>query len=121
MTDHRHLLGRRAEEAAARYLEAHGYRVLARNWRTVEGELDIVAERDGVLAFVEVRARRGQAMGTAAESITPRKRRRLLRAALAYLQETGATLEPRLDVILLQLTPGGRILSLEHLPGAVEE
>ncbi|GBD12719.1 hypothetical protein HRbin24_00732 [bacterium HR24] len=112
--------GRWAEDLAASYLRAHGYRVLARNLRTAEGELDIVACKGEVLAFVEVRARRGRAGGSAAESIGPRKRARLLRAAAAYLQEAGSSLQPRIDVLLIELSPGGRLLRLEHIEGAIE-
>lgn len=94
--------------------------MLARNLRTPEGELDIVAAKGEVLAFVEVRARRGWAAGSAAESITPRKKERLLRAAEAYIQEAGSGLQPRIDVLLVELSPGGRLLRLEHIEGAVE-
>ncbi len=118
--DDRGRLGRWAEELAAAYLESRGYRVLARNLRTPEGELDIVARKGEVLALVEVRARRGGAAGSAAESIGPRKRQRLLRAAAAYLQEADPTLQPRLDVLLVELSPRGRLLRLEHIEGAVE-
>ncbi len=118
--DDRGRLGRWAEDLAAAYLESRGYRVLARNLRTPEGELDIVARKGEVLALVEVRARRGGAAGSAAESIGPRKRQRLLRAAAAYLQEADPTLQPRLDVLLVELSPRGRLLRLEHIEGAVE-
>jgi putative endonuclease len=118
--DDRGRLGRWAEDLAAAYLESRGYRVLARNLRTPEGELDIVARKGEVLALVEVRARRGGAVGSAAESIGPRKRQRLLRAAAAYLQEADPTLQPRLDVLLVELSPRGRLLRLEHIEGAVE-
>ena len=113
-------LGRWAEELAASYLQSRGYRLLARNLRTGAGELDIVAQRGEVLALVEVRARRGRRLGTAAESIGPRKRQRLLQAAAAYLQGVEGPLQPRLDVLLVELSPRGRLLSLEHIEGAVE-
>ena len=62
-------------------------RICARNWRCARGEIDLVAEKDGVLIFVEVRARRGDRLGTPEESITPAKRAKLIAAAQTYLDE----------------------------------
>ena len=60
--DLRHSLGRLGEELAAAHLERLGYRVIARNYRTRFGELDLVATDDGVLVFCEVKARRGSGL-----------------------------------------------------------
>ncbi len=118
----RRRLGDFGERLALQHLKAHGYRIRDRNFRTREGELDIVAERDGVLVFLEVRTRRGQAMGTAAESVTPAKQRRLIALAQAYAQ-THEDLPPqhRIDVITLTLAPNGRLLALDHIQNAVCE
>jgi ribonuclease HII len=113
-------LGRQAEEAAVAYLAALGWEVLERNRRTPEGEIDVVARDGHELVFVEVKGRRSEAMGTPAEAITPRKRRRLVRAVLSYMQETGCQAQPRIDVVLVRLGRGGQVLGLEHLRGAVE-
>lgn len=67
------------------YLEASGWRVLARNWRTKGGELDLVALRDGALRIVEVRAR-ADGLVDGLDSVGHRKRQRLVHAAEAYLQ-----------------------------------
>lgn len=82
--------GRLAEDAAARYAEAQGFAIVARNWRCRLGEIDIVARDGSAWVVVEVRARRGEGAGTAAESVTPRKMRRLRRLAAAFAQEAGA-------------------------------
>ncbi len=120
MPPSRRLLGDFGERVAVQHLGARGYRIRERNFRTREGEIDIIAEGDGVLAFVEVRTRRGAALGSAAESITPAKRRRLLALAEAYAQDR-PDLPPqrRIDVIALDLAPDGRLLSLRHIEGAV--
>ncbi|WOQ70554.1 YraN family protein [Microbacterium limosum] len=76
--------GRAGEERAARYLADAGWLILARNWRCREGELDLVAQRDGVLAAVEVKSRRGIGYGHPFEAITPRKLDRLRRLAVAW-------------------------------------
>lgn len=120
MATSRQRLGDLGERLAAHHLESKGYRIRERNFRTRAGEIDIVAEREGVLAFVEVRTRRGTAMGTAAESVTAAKRRRLVALAEAYgqLQENLPN-EWRIDVIALDLSSDGHLLSLNHIEGAV--
>ena len=75
------VLGRAAEEAAARHLEGLGWRILAANFRAKGGELDLVAMDGEVLAIVEVRYRASDRYGGAAASITHAKRARIVRAA----------------------------------------
>jgi putative endonuclease len=119
MSDERVRLGRFGERLAAAHLEAKGYAILDRNFRCREGEIDIIAQNDGCLVFVEVRTRRGDAMGTALESITPLKCARLVAAADAYCeQHPEAVPERRVDVIAVDLTPGGRLLRVEHFENA---
>jgi len=115
-------LGAFGERLAAAHLEAKGYRIVERNFRTREGEVDIIAEKDGCLVFVEVRTRRGDAMGTAAESVTPAKQGRLLTLAQAYAQSRN-DLPPqhRIDVVALDLSPHGRLLALRHIEGAIAD
>ncbi len=93
--------GTTAEAAAATALEAEGWRVLARRARTPAGELDLVAEREGLLAFVEVKAR--PSLAEAAYALGPRQRARLLAAAECWLAENpghGAA-GMRFDVVLV--------------------
>ncbi|RMG13971.1 MAG: YraN family protein [Planctomycetota bacterium] len=81
-------LGRYGEDAALAAARARGARLLARNWRTRRGELDLVLDEGGVVVFVEVKARRGRSHGTGLQAVTPKKQRRLLRAAHAFLSAT---------------------------------
>jgi putative endonuclease len=114
------VLGDLGERLAVQHLLAKGYRIRERNFRIREGEIDIVAEQDDLLAFIEVRCRRGQAMGTASESLTPTKQRRLVGLAEAYGQTDDRLPERRrIDVIAVDFGPSGRLLSLEHIEGAV--
>jgi len=116
----RRVLGDLGERLAVQHLLAKGYRIRESNFRTREGEIDIIAEQGDMLAFVEVRCRRGDAMGSAGESLTAAKQQRLLRLAEAYGQaRDGLPAQRRIDVIALDFGPGGRLLSLDHIEGAV--
>ena len=99
---------------ALEYLRARGYEIVATNWRTRYGEIDIVARDRGTVVVVEVRARRSAGFGTAAESVGPQKRQRLVRMAEAYLQQHAPHASARIDVVTVD---GGRV---EHLVGAVD-
>jgi putative endonuclease len=84
-TDQRHQLGRLGEALAAGLLEDTGLRVVARNWRCREGEIDLVAAGPGMLVFCEVKTRRGDGYGSPAAAVVPLKQARLRRLAAAYL------------------------------------
>lgn len=73
--------GRSAEDAAADYLNAKGYKILDRNWRTRWCEIDIVAEKDKCIYFVEVKYRKSEAWGSGLEYITPKKLKQMAFAA----------------------------------------
>ena len=81
----RRQIGAAYEEKAARFLEERGYRILARNFRTRFAEIDLVAEADGYLVFIEVKYRSGRGSGLSTEAVTAEKQRRIRSAALAYL------------------------------------
>jgi putative endonuclease len=114
--------GRRAEELAAALLESAGLRIVARNWRRPEGELDIVADDGGTCVFVEVRSRTGEEQGHPLESITPRKRARVVRAARLYLDaEPTHASGYRFDVVAVTFSPDPeRAPEILHLPNAFE-
>ncbi|MBK8026271.1 MAG: YraN family protein [Chloroflexi bacterium] len=113
-------LGERGETLAAEYLTQHGYRVLARNWRTRLGELDIVAESaDGIRVFVEVKSRH-TAEANPLESITLRKRKLLVSTAHYYLTEQQLNdTHWRFDVISVIFAPHQRP-RIEHYQDAFD-
>ena len=99
-------------------LEAAGLRVVARNWRCREGEIDLVAAGPGLLVFCEVKARRGHGYGSPAAAVTPAKQARLRRLAAAYLATVpAAPRSVRFDVVAVTCTRGYRPV-VEHLKGA---
>jgi len=93
--------GRAAETLCIWLLRLRGYRVLARDLRFPVGEIDIIARRGGVLSIIEVKRRAD--LESAAEAIGPRQRRRIVRAAEAFLARTPdlAALTLRFDVMLV--------------------
>lgn len=115
-------MGNFGERVAASHLESKGYLILERNWRTREGEIDIIASRDDELIFVEVRSRRGRSMGVPEESITGRKASHVRAAASAYLLEhPEAPPNQRIDVVALELDVKGRVLRVEQIENAIED
>jgi len=114
--------GRRAEDLAAGLLERAGLRIVERNWRRPEGELDIVADDAGTCVFVEVRSRTGDEMGHPLESITPRKRARIIRAARLYLDEHPTPAAAyRFDVVAVTFSiEDGTEPDIIHIPAAFE-
>tara|TARA_B110000046_G_C13025317_1_gene413663 strand:+ start:3114 stop:3503 length:390 start_codon:yes stop_codon:yes gene_type:complete len=81
-----HLSGAAAEQLACEYLMNKGLSLLARNFRTARGEIDLIMQDNIVLVFVEVRFRKSNKFGSAEESITRKKCARLTAAAAAYMQ-----------------------------------
>jgi putative endonuclease len=84
--DRRRALGAGGEDRAAEWYSGHGYEVLARNWRTSGGELDLVARRERTLVFCEVKTRSDVAFGEPFEAVTRAKQLRLRRLAAEWLR-----------------------------------
>ena len=95
------MLGQTAETRAAAFLQTHGLKLLARNWRCRFGEIDLVMQDGPTLVFVEVRLRSRNDFGGAAASVTPAKQKRLLAAARQYLASLKALPPCRFDVVAL--------------------
>ena len=106
--------GAKYEEQAASFLEDAGFTIVDRNWACPMGELDIVARKDDTLVFAEVRARSNPAYGSPADSVTPAKRIKIIKAAMAYIKARRPEAEAfRFDVIAI--VPGE---PPEHIEGA---
>lgn len=116
MIQARSALARAGEDAAARFFEARGYRIAARNVRVARGELDLVIRRGRELVFCEVKTRRSRVQGLPEESVNPRKQARILRAAGAYLARHPAVGDVRFDVVSVTQLFGE--LRLRHIPDA---
>jgi putative endonuclease len=118
--DGRRRLGQWGESVAAHHLEGDGYVIIARNWRCARGEIDLVAQAGQVLVFVEVKTRRGRALGTPEEGVTWSKRRKLLEVAQQYLfQHQLDDVDWRIDMIAVELDTKGKLLRCDHIENAV--
>lgn len=98
-------MGRWGESATARWYQARGYEIVARNWRCAAGEIDLVARRGTTLVICEVKTRSTDAYGTPFAAVTPAKQARLRRLAGCYLAEAGRGFAVRIDVA--GVTPRG--------------
>jgi putative endonuclease len=130
--DGRRILGNGGETVAAQALEEAGLTIVERNWRCAVGEIDIVAEENGPdyvhgisstpwLVIVEVRTRRGDAYGTALQSITRAKQRKLRQVGRTYVQSKGWRGPWRIDAVGVQMDRQGNVLSVEHVRHAVHD
>jgi len=110
-------LGKQGEQLAAEYLQRAGFRILARNWRCAEGEIDIVAADRRVLVACEVKTRSGTGCGTPLEAVTKRKRSRLRRLAVRWVVAHGVLFdEVRVDVVAV-LKNDRTGFAIEHIRG----
>jgi putative endonuclease len=116
----RRTTGREAEQLAQAYLQEQGIRIVCLNWRCPSGEIDIVAEKDGILRFVEVRSRSTEGRyGTAVQSVNYRKQRQVRETAQVYLYRTKQfERKVQFDVIAIQLDREGQLVELQHIENA---
>ncbi len=111
------ILGRRGEQLAVEHLQRAGLRILDRNWRCADGEIDIVAAERRALVICEVKTRSGVRYGTPLEAITRQKRNRLRRLAIRWLVAHGILFdEIRIDVVGVLRSESGEF-SVDHVRG----
>ena len=116
MNAHNQALGRAGERCAEQFLIKKGYEILARNYRTPYGELDLIAKEANTIVFIEVKTRTSEAYGTGFEAIDAKKQQRILQAAQHYLFTNGLSGAPvRVDAIQILLNRK----TITHLKGAI--
>ncbi|HAN77245.1 MAG TPA: endonuclease [Bacteroidales bacterium] len=115
MADH-NLLGEAGEQYAADYLAANGYVIKHRNWRWQKAELDIIALKDNVIVFVEVKTRHKNSPERPQDAVTRKKQRLIIKAADAYITFFDLNFEARFDIISVIVTNKGT--EIEHIDDA---
>lgn len=109
--------GKRGEDFAVECLIKKGYKILERNFHSRYGEIDIIAQNDDYIVFVEVKARQYNSMASGREAVNFSKQRKIVKTSVLYLQEHYFDLQPRYDVIEISLSKD-RICGIEHIESA---
>lgn len=98
----RKMLGKEGEDRAAKFLAKQGYKIIERNYRTRNGEIDLIALHQAELVFVEVKTRTSNAYGAPELAVNPRKQQRMIKAALGYIKYKQLHQMPcRFDVVAI--------------------
>jgi len=108
--------GKEGEEIAVNFLLEKGYRILYRNFRYLKAEVDIIAEKDDVIAMVEVRARSNDQIINIADTITKKKIKLLVSAADYYMTEMKLDKEVRFDIIAI--LKNKKVFKIDHMESA---
>ena len=120
MFNNRLSLGKKGEAQARKHLKKQGYRILEQNYRCRFGEIDLIAEHDGCLVFVEVKTRSGLAFGQPSEAVTRHKQQQISKVALEYMAKSGLRdRAARFDVVAV-LTHDNSSPTIEIIPAAFE-
>lgn len=115
MKQFNYLKGQAGEEAAEEFLRKKGYEILERNFYTKFGEIDIIAKKDGVWVFVEVKTKSGEEFGEPWEMVDERKIERVRRMAELYLMKKRlGEVACRIDVVGVWLDIEGEVEKIEH-------
>ena len=111
------------ERYAAEQLRKNGYRIVDANFRCRFGEIDIIAEKDGYIAFVEVKTRASNSFYSPAEAVTAAKQRKIITTANHYLLQSQSKLQPRFDVfeVVTASKNDFRVIKAEHIEDAFGE
>ncbi|MGH2495760.1 MAG: YraN family protein [Ktedonobacteraceae bacterium] len=118
----RQLLGRKGEQMAADALRERGYHIVEHNFRCRYGEIDLIAEEQDDLVFVEVKTRRGTAFGHPEEAVTLTKRRKLVEVASYYLDlHASGDRSWRIDVVAIDFNQDGKFREIRVYRHAVSE
>lgn len=110
--------GNIGESLTAEYLKRHGYEIICRNYTIKGGEIDIIAQKDEIIAFVEVKTRAYNAYAPGVLAVTKTKQRLIIRTSEEYLYRTKTfDLQPRFDVAQVTMQ-GERPVKLDYFPNA---
>ena len=110
-------IGNIGEDAVCKFLEANLYKVIRRNYTIRGGEIDIIAENDEIIAFVEVKSRARNPLVSGAEAITKAKMLHIIKTAERYLNSFSSDKQPRFDVAVVEID-NGRASIIQYLENA---
>lgn len=114
-------VGEFGEKIARNLLEKKGYKIIEKNYRCKEGEIDIIAEIKKSLVFVEVRTKSSDKFGSPEESITSNKKEKIVNSVFNYLNYHNNLYQTwRIDFIGIELTGDGKVKRLNHIENAIQ-
>lgn len=116
---HHNDFGKKAEDLAVEHLLKNGYKILVRNFRFQKAEIDIIAEKEGIVAVIEVKARSTDTFMLPQEAVTKTKIKSIVSAANHYLEEFNKQNEIRFDIISVLPDKKGNLI-IEHISDAFE-
>ncbi|UOU99347.1 YraN family protein [Chryseobacterium daecheongense] len=111
--------GKKAEDLAVEYLLKNGYKILVRNFRFQKAEIDVITEKDSIIAVIEVKARSTDAFMLPQEAVTKTKIRSIVSAANHYLEEFNKQHEVRFDIMSVLPDDKGNLM-IEHITDAFQ-
>ena len=100
------IVGSAGEDKAIKFLKKNKYKIIIKNYQTYFGELDIVCQKEGFIIFVEVKTRSENYMVSGRDAVSPSKQKKIIKAAMQYLQTHKTDLQPRFDVVEITLKNG---------------
>ena len=112
-------IGNIGEESVCRYLIGDGYKIIARNYRIKGGEIDIIAENEEYIAFVEVKSRKPDSMVSGFEAVNKRKQELIIKTASDYCIKYPTELQPRFDIAEV-IIKNGRVLGIDYIQNAYD-
>lgn len=115
MAEHNEL-GKKGEDLAVEYLQQKGYQILDRNWIFQKAEIDIIAQKDNILAVIEVKTRSSLDFGLPQDFVKQKKIQLLLKAINAYIEDSKIDYEIRFDII--SVYKKNEVFEIEHLTDA---
>lgn len=115
MAEHNEL-GKKGEELAVAFLQENGYEILERNWTFQKAEIDIIAQKENILAIIEVKTRSSIDFGLPQDFVKPKKIHLLVKAVNAYINYREMDFEVRFDIIAVQ--KNNESFAIEHLTDA---
>jgi len=110
--------GKEGEQLAVEFLQKKGYAICHRNYRYLKAEIDIIAKKEGILAIVEVKARRSEFLQNIAETVTDKKIKLLVMATDYYVNSKDLDVEVRFDIITILKEKSKKNIVIEHLKNA---
>lgn len=113
-------VGERGERHAAAFLHRKGYEIVARNYHTQYGEIDLICADAQYVVFVEVKTRSSTKFGAPREAVTTSKQRKIILSAEQWLLQYPTELQPRFDVVEVLVSPDYTTCRIHHIPDAFE-